>query len=245
MKSLCVGMGEVGKAHYNILSKVYEVHAWDLQGDYFYPPPSLGIEILHICIRYGKDFDAIVRDYMGQYQPKVVNVCTTVPPGTCEKLGPNVVHSTTRGLHPNLETGLLNITKHVGGPLSETVAEYFTKAGIECYAHKTAKTTELAHILNNLSYFASLMFADEMARICRAFGTDYWETVMLYTKTHNEGYAKLDHSSKMRMILTPPNGSVGGHCLRQNAEMLNPILEAAGVDAPLVARMARFGDLLQ
>lgn len=240
MKSLIVGMGEVGRAHYNILSKVYECHQWDLQGDYEFPPASLGIQILHIAIRYSPDFDTVVKDYAALYNPKIINVLTTVPPGTCEKLGQNVVHSTTRGLHPHLESGLLNITKHVGGPMAAYVAAYFSKAGINCVGHKQARTTELAHILNNLAYFNALMFSDEMARICRAFGTDYWETVMLYTKTHNEGYAALDHSSKMRMILTPPYGSVGGHCLRQNAEMLAPILSAAGIKAPLVEMMAKF-----
>lgn len=235
MKSLIVGMGEVGRAHFNLLSKVYECHAWDLQGDYECPPPSLGIEIIHIAIRHSKDFDSMVRDYTSLYNPKIVNVLTTVPPGTCEKLGMNVVHSTTRGLHPNLESGLLNITKHIGGPFSEMVADYFSRAGIMCRTHARAIDTEVAHLLNNAAYGVNIALADEMARICRKYGVDYYGSVMQYTHSHNEGYIKLGHMSKVRPILTPPGGKIGGHCVQMSAQMISD-----GLSTPLIDMVAKY-----
>lgn len=239
MKTLIVGAnGEVGRAHFNILSKFYDCHAWDLAGDYEFPPASNDFEILHIAIRHSKDFESIVRDYMALYNPKIVNVLTTVPPGTCERLGENVVHSTTRGLHPNLETGLLNIVKHIGGPYSEEVAAYFEKAGITCRAHALARETEVAHLLNNAAYGVNIVLADEMAKICRKHGVDYFSSVMLYTMSHNEGYEALGHgNTKRRMVLTPPNGKIGGHCVQMSAEMITD-----GENTPLIDRVAKYND---
>jgi UDP-N-acetyl-D-mannosaminuronate dehydrogenase len=236
MKTLVIGMGEVGRAHFNLLSKVYECHAWDLMGDYDFPPTSLGIEILHIAIRHSPEFEAIVKDYVGMYSPKVVNVLTTCPPGTCERLGNNVVHSTTRGLHPNLESGLLNITKHVGGPLANEVAAYFAKAGITCQTHALARETEFAHLANNAAYGVSIVLADELAKLARKHGVDYVSSVMGYTITHNQGYTALGHGmTKQRMVLTPPNGKIGGHCVQMSAQMLSD-----GENTPLIERVARF-----
>lgn len=236
MKTLIIGMGEVGKALYEILSPHYEVFTKDIDD---VDVPS-GIDIMHVCIRYSPDFLGVVRGYAERYSPGVIDVCSTVPPGTCEQIGPDAVHSTTRGLHPNLADGLKNIVKHVAGPKSEKVARYFSKAGVRCITHQRARTTELAHFLNNLSYGVSLMFADEMSRICRHYGVDYYEAVMQYTATNNEGFERLDHKTKRRMILTPPNGRIGGHCLTQNAEILGPILREAGVNAPMIEMLEKF-----
>lgn len=216
MKSLIVGMGEVGTAHYNILSKTYDVFKKDIE-DVELPND---FDIIHICIRYGPDFITNVDEYINKFSPDYINICSTVPPGTTEQFGGRAVHSTTRGLHPNLETGLLNIKKHIGGTYSKEIARYFERAGISCVAHTRARTTELAHILNNSAYGVNLMLADEMAKICRDYGVDYNEAVLEYTKTNNDGYERLDHKSKRRMVLMPPNGKIGGHCVVQSAQLI-------------------------
>lgn len=211
-------MGEVGRALYEVLNPFYEVHTKDLEDK----PIVDGIEIMHVCIRHTTDleFSTTVRDYSGQYRPRLINICTTVPPGTTERFGCPAVHSTTRGLHPNLAKGLQTITKHIGGNCAEEVASYFRRARVPCITHKRAITTEVAHLLNNIAYGVNLMFADEMAKICRIYGVDYYEAVMRYTETNNQGFAALDHTSKCRMILTPPNGKIGGHCVVMSANML-------------------------
>lgn len=236
MKSLVIGRGEVGKALVEILEPHYETYVKDLE-EIELPER---FDILHVCIRYSPDFLGVVRAYVDRFGPSIVNICSTVPPGTTERLGTNAVHSTTRGLHPNLVDGLRAHVKHIGGPKSDKVARYFAKAGIACHTHSRARTTELAHLLNNLSYGVNLMFADEMARICRQFGVDYYEAVMLYTETNNKGFERLDHRSKRRMILTPPGGHIGGHCIVQNAQILLPILEESGGNFPLVAAIAGY-----
>lgn len=257
MKTLIIGMGEVGRAHYDILSTTYPVSAYDIKtGWYHWGPgylastdkPAVGpFDIMHIATPWlGDDFIPMVEGYAKERKPKIISVLTTVPPETCRriegKLGIPTVHSTTRGLHPNLVTGLLNIMKHVGGTRSKDVAAYFQAAGIRCRSHQQAVTTELAHQLINIDYAVALAFADEKARICRQFGVDYVEAVMTYTMSHNDGFTQLDHRSKCRPILTPPNGRIGGHCLVQNAKMLAPILRDAGVSAPLVEMIEKYND---
>lgn len=226
-------MGEVGKALYEVLSPHYECHTKDLE-----PKELPQCDIMHVCIRHSQSFQEAVQGYISKVRPKIVNICTTVPPGTTEALGGNCVHSTTRGLHPKLALGLKTITKHIGGPKAAESARYFEKAGVPCVTHERAITTEVAHLLNNAHYAVNVAFADDMAAICRQFGVDYYEAVMHYTRTNNEGFSALDHKSKCRMILTPPGGRIGGHCLVQAAKML----KESGVSTPVIERLAVYND---
>lgn len=219
MRTLIIGAkGEVGKALSSILKRKYETYEKDIEE----ADIPEGLEIMHVCLRYSPDFLETVRHYIGLYKPRIINICTTVPPGTTSRIGKNAVHSTTRGLHPNLELGLRTFVKHIGGPYSELVADYFGKAGIRCVSHRRAETTELAHILDLYIYGVNVMAAQEAADLCRKYGVDYLQTVLAYGVTRNEGFSALDHESKCRMLLTPPNGPIGGHCVSQAAGLIPP-----------------------
>src|SRR5204862_464610 len=87
--------------------------------------------------------------------------------------------------------------------IMRSLGKEYERFGVRCVTHGNAKTTELAHILNNSAYGISLMFADEMAKLCREYGVDYYEAVMKYTETHNRGFRELDHPRLVRSILTP------------------------------------------
>lgn len=241
MRHLIIGhLGEVGRAHYELLKRRHEVYGIDKR-----EVPTAGeekkipqIDILHIAIRYDKEtFSDIIRGYVTQFKPRIVDILTTVPPRTTESFGPQFCHSTTRGLHPNLSEGLLAIPKHIGGPQSKVLAREFEAVGITCVVHKLARTTEVAHLLNNVAFGVNLMLADELAKVCRQYGVDYFESVMQYTQTNNLGFSALDHASKQRMILTPPQGRIGGHCVTQAANMLN----SHASSLPLIEALADYG----
>jgi UDP-N-acetyl-D-mannosaminuronate dehydrogenase len=252
VKTLIIGMGEVGRAHFDILNRRYETWGYDIRGGWTPPnkpgtfltnsdgsPRYKDFEVLHIATPFMDKFENMVANYAVEHETlKLISILTTVPPGTSRKVqeftSVPTCHSTTRGLHPNLEQGLRNIPKHAGGDGSDKLAFYFDAAGIKCAYHATAETTEVAHLLMNLEYAVLLAFADESARVCRLYGVDFIEAVIAYKGSYNHGFAKLGHPKKARPILTPPNGRIGGHCLVQNAEMLAPLLEKAGVDAPLI-----------
>lgn len=238
MRGLIVGaLGEVGAAHLSILKDKYETFGIDLKESK--ESEIKDIEILHIAIRYGESFIEEVQGYIRQFQPKLVNILSTVPPGTTEMVGPNAVHSTTRGLHPHLRDGLLHIPKHIGGPASRLVAGYFSEAGIPCITHKRARTTEVAHIAHLVNYGIQLVAADIDQNICRLGGVDYLESVIKYRETHNRGFRALDMDGKSRMVLVPPNGHIGGHCVIAAAKMA---IEHMGVKNPIVEVLAHYND---
>lgn len=221
--SVILGMGEVGSAHYEVLSKKYDVWGLDIKPELCKtnaqekePPVN---QILHVCIRYSDKFIKEVNAAIEVYKPSCINICTTVPPGTTEQLSLSACHSTTRGLHPNLKLSLLVITKHIGGGMAPELKNYFEYAGIPCEIHRQARTTELLHILNNTHYGVNLAFADEAAKLCREYGVDYY-AYMKYCETNNSGYSALDHRTKVRPILTPPGDKIGGHCVTMSANLI-------------------------
>jgi len=232
--SLILGCGEIGSAYYSIFSQKSQTYRLDLR-------PELSdkripkIEVLHVCLRHSENFQDTVTAAVKKYRPAVINNMSTVPPGTTEKLGNNAVHSTTRGLHPNLKDSILAAKKHIGGPKALELAEYFAHFGIQTVTHAKAKTTELAHILSNTLYGVQIMYADEMDKLCRQYGVDYFEAVQLYSMTHNEAYSALGLQSKYRPILSPPGGRIGGHCVTQGAALI-----PENIRGPLLSRLATF-----
>ena len=228
--SVVLGMGEVGRALANVLSSEYQIVGKDIE------PAELPERcmVLHVCLRYGPTWLKTVLDVASHCRPTIIDVCSTVPPGTTETLGGNACHSTTRGLHPNLEGSTMAFVKHIGGPRAWMLAEYYAKAGVATVKHAKAKTTELAHILSNTLYGVNIMYADEMYGLCRKYGVDYNEAVTHYTMTSNEGYAKLGYSSKMRFVLIPPNGKIGGHCVAHGARLI-----PADMRGPMLESLAR------
>jgi len=221
LTSLVVGMGEVGKSLFTVLAGHYDIWAIDLDPKLsFTDEAPETFDVMHICIRYDESFEKACKAYVEKYKPTYINVCTTAPVGTTEAVfGPVAVHSTTRGLHPNLSEGLRKIPKHVGGGLSTFFKSYFELAGIQCVTHQKSKTTELLHILNNCHYGINLMFANEAAELCREYGVDYADW-MRYGQTNNEGYIALGHPSKVRPVLTPPGEKIGGHCVTMSAGLI-------------------------
>lgn len=236
--SVVLGMGEVGSALAKVLArnKALKVYTKDLADAEI---PS-GAEVLHICLNFvalGKTkWLELVRGYVKAYKPRLIDICSTVSPGTTSELGRDASHSTTRGLHPHLEAGLLNIAKHVGGPRAKELAAYYAAAGVRCMTHGSPNTTEVAHLAHLLDYGIQLMSADMRQAFCRQENVDYIEAVTKYTETHNSGFMALDMPSKVRMNLTPPNGRIGGHCTVQAAN----IAIDCGFEHPLVSILAGY-----
>ena len=241
--SVVVGMGEVGSSLANILEhagqKVFRKDIAEAE------IPS-GCGVLHLCLNYaalGKEkWLELARHYIALYKPALVDVCSTTPPGTTRLLGRIACHSTTRGLHPHLEAGLLNIAKHVGGPRAKDLAAYYAASGIRCMTHGSPDTTEAAHLAHLIDYGIQLITADWGQAFCRQANVDYIEAWTKYRDSHNSGFLALDMPSKVRMNLTPPGGRIGGHCIRQAAQIVLDAGYSFSRLQPLVELLARYND---
>jgi UDP-N-acetyl-D-mannosaminuronate dehydrogenase len=224
MKGLILGAGEVGGAYYEVLRNRWPVWRRDVKPGLSDRKIPKKLDILHVCLRFDEHFEATVGEYAERHRVGLINVMSTVPPGTTDDLGVQmrltVTHSTTRGLHPNLAQFIRVTPKHIGGSGAEAVAAYFRAAGVECITHPKACTTELAHILGNVAFAAAAAFADEAEALCREYGVDYYDAVMRYAETHNLGYERMGMKSKMRPVVWPAGGRIGGHCFVQNAQLI-------------------------
>ena len=232
-KHLVLGVGEIGSAYYKLLSPHYRVFRKDIdpaRSDKKFPR---SVDVIHICLRYGDEFHTIVRQALDRFKPGLINVMTTTPPGTCETIDPYAVHSTTRGLHPSLDQFIRHTAKHYGGPRAAEVAELFN--GIiypPPILHPFAKTTELCHIASNTQYAASILYADELEKLFRHYGVD-WFDFERYSASHNDGFAAMGYSSKFRPVLHPSGGRLGGHCIAPNARLVPKELRG-----PIMSRIA-------
>jgi len=252
---LIIGNGEVGGAHFRNLTKAYlrqvfikdkgpEVKGEDGFEYHLKPEDTKYLLIATQCDPKNMgEFYSMVKEYCDQFQPKIVDILTTTPPGTCRAIqgmvkGIEINKSSTRGMHPNLEEFLIDIPKHIGGPSAKELEAMYEGAGWKTILHEKPVTVELAHILNNIIYGINIIAADEAARICREYSVDYVE-IMKYRQSQNEGFIKAGWPSKVSPILLPLNGGkVGGHCVSYCANIVSKD------KYPLTNILARYNDNL-
>jgi UDP-N-acetyl-D-mannosaminuronate dehydrogenase len=194
-------------------------------------------DMMHVCIPFfgAERFCEDVSYYMKVYPSRHIIIYSTVLPGTCEKLGENVVHSPVEGRHPNLIDGFKTFTRLVGGKCAKEVGDFYKKNGLNVETFEDAKVTELGKILSTTRYGLNILFAAEEEALCKRFGLKFEEVVLGYQKMYNEGYKKLGEERFVQQTLTPPVGKIGGHCVVPNAKLLEEISESE-----LIKLLAKF-----
>lgn len=214
MKSLILGAGEIGTALHTVLVQKYVTYLEDEN-----PTIRDGIEILHICFPWTKRFEDWVRTYRSQYHPQIVVVHSTVPVGTCRRLG--VIHSPVVGQHSDLEKSLKVFTKFIGGigPEVDVVAEYFLRVGLKVYICRQPETTELAKLLSTTYYGLLVEYAKEAECLCRDDGVPFAEAYTLFQEASNEGFREMGRPDLVRPVLVPIQQTINGHCVLPNAEL--------------------------
>ena len=229
-RTILIGFGEVGRAHFNVLKKAYPgkifykdkgPELYDSEGK-VWESDGMGFDLMLIATQCDpanmEPFYKMVDSYDVWYCPRHIDVLTTTPVGACEeiqrRLGDdvNVTRSSIRGMHPHLDKFLLDIPKHIGGPGKEEMKAYYEAAGITCVLHEKARLVEFSHKWNNIVYGTNVMIADECAQNAREEGIDYCE-FLKYRETNNTGFIKAGYPSKVSPILYPSGGKIGGHCV--------------------------------
>lgn len=253
-RSILIGFGEVGQAHFKNLNKVYADNIYykdkgeqiyNSQGKKVSLSADFDFDLMLVATQCDPEnmgpFYQMVVDYANQYKPKHIDILTTTPCGTTENLEVflphiNITKSTIRGMHPYLDKFLRDIPKHIGGPSAEVIKEYYEQAGIPCVCHAKSRATELFHVLNNSDYGVAIMKAKENYDLCRKFGISYMEWLK-YKQSNNDGFIKAGYPDKVSPILTPPDGRIGGHCVSYSATTINK-----DIRGPLMDMLANYNN---
>jgi UDP-N-acetyl-D-mannosaminuronate dehydrogenase len=216
-KHLIIGAGQIGSSLYKVLSPHYDVFVIDkkdaLEGNF---------DVMHVCFPPVKNFVSIVKNYIKQYNPKLVIIHSTVPVGVTKKISTELaVHSPIRGVHPELHKGIKTFVKYFGGSKSKEAAKIFSDIGIETMILKSPETTELLKILDTTYYGWNIIFAKEVKNICDKFGVDFEEVHVIPNQHYNEGYKKMGKGHFTRPVLKHMPGKIGGHCVVPNCDLLD------------------------
>jgi len=214
---LVIGLGEVGTALHSVLGGKYPVFTKDLGGE----SDISSAQILHIAFPYDRNFTYEVKRYIGKYAPGLVIVYSTVPIGTCNKIGEKIVHSPVEGRHPNLADSLLKFPRWLG--CSDLESLEIARGVWEPLNPKirtlgASEHSEWLKLRSTAKYGVNIAWTDYEARISEKLGMDF-EELQLFDTDYNEFYK--DDPAIQRYILDPPNGEIGGHCIRENSILLD------------------------
>lgn len=215
MKNLVIGYGEIGKAITAILNCDYM--------DINVVPPEEQYDVIHVCFPYNDDFVVQVNEYKEQYGASLVVIHGTVKVGITSQI-PDAVYSPCRGVHPHLEKGIRTFVKYFGGEMAEAAASIFREKNIACVAltdDRASQTLEASKLWDTTQYGINILVEKEIYKYCQENNVDFEIVYTAFNQTYNRGYDKLDMPQYKKYVLKHVEGEIGGHCIRQNAKLIN------------------------
>lgn len=199
-----------------------------------------GVDILHICIPFTKDFLKIAKREIKRIKPKLTIIHSTVAPGTTKKLIFSlpknlkmIVHSPIRGDHPYLYKGIKTFIKYIGAEnkkAAKLAENHFESLGIKTRTFCPSTITEIGKLFDTSYYGLCIAWHGEMEKFCKKFKVDFKKAVTDFNQTYKEGYLKLKRDNVIRPTLHPPKGYIAGHCIIPNAEILRKYFKSEGID---------------
>lgn len=211
-KSIIIGAGEVG-------SSLREV----IGGDLHDPQKELYAfgycDFLHICFPYHDNFVNNVMDYQNKFSAGLTIIHSTVPIGTSRKCC--AIHSPIRGVHPHLAEGIRTFVKFFGGTRAREAADYFEQFDIETITTENAEDTEAMKLWDTTQYGLMILINRHIKKWCDENKVDFNIVYTWANQTYNSGYNELGRPEVARPYLKYTEGPIGGHCVRQNAHLLD------------------------
>jgi UDP-N-acetyl-D-mannosaminuronate dehydrogenase len=211
-KIVVVGLGEVGRPLFELMSQYHDTVGVDLAPTGHVP----GVDVLHICFPFEiPDFIGETARYIELYRPSLTVVNSTVGIGTtraiAKRTGTPVVNSPIRGKHARMLEELHLYTKFIGAMDAESgerAARHFQSVGMKIRILSSPEASELAK-LTETTYFGLLIaWAQEVERYCDSTGADYNEVIAFY-----------DEIKYLPSVQYFP-GIIGGHCVMPNIKIL-------------------------
>lgn len=239
-KVTVVGLGEVGKPLFELVSRHHDVTAVDIAP----VPPLKRSDVLHVCYPFQiKDFVGETAKYIERFNPAVTIINSTVGIGTtrqiAERTGAMVVNSPVRGKHVRMLEEIQIYTRFIGAmspEAGERAASHFQSLGMKTKVLGSPEATELAKLTETTYFGLMIAWAQEVERYCDRIGQDYREVTSFYDE----------------IKFFPPvkyfPGVIGGHCVMPNIEILKGFEKSAILDAiqasnrTKIEREARLGE---
>ena len=228
MKDVVVGLGEIGKPMFKLISKSVKTVGYD-KNTKLNPKSNqkymeLPTRFIHICIPFNKFFYSNLKKSTGKFSPKSIVIHSTISPGTTSwlqaKFNIPVIYSATRGVHKRMLRDLRRYTKFFAiqknAPDAKWASSQFSllmrKAGVKTKRMSNPLTLELGKIVCDTSYYGWLINYAQISQI-----------IALKNKVdYNEMWSFADEIHKFlgnRPIMFP--GNIGGHCVIPNLELIN------------------------
>ena len=223
MADILIGLGQIGRAIEDIIGPVMTHDTNTLNGIVHTNKP---IRFMHIAIPYSEDFVKIVQDYAAGFEFQEnggVIVYSTVPIGTCRKIGPNVAHSPVEGKHPRLTNSILSSVRWVGSEnleLRENVGNFWARYVKQVRLVESSDFTEFLKLRSTSKYGINIVWTDYESKVAQEIKMPF-AYVKEFDKHYNDLYKRLKLPQYRRYILDPPNGVCGGHCVKPNAKLLD------------------------
>lgn len=218
-----VGLGEVGKPLFEILSECYSTTGVDIA-----PPPRVHkADVLHICIPFEvRDFVGETARYIEMFRPDLTVVNSTVGVGTtrqiAERTGTAVVNSPVRGKHVRMREEMYHYQKFIGAmdpATGEAAARHFQTAGLKTKVLSTPEATELAKLTETTYFGLMIAWAQELERYCDESGANYEEIISFYEEI------------KFFPTVKYFPGVIGGHCVMPNIKILRKFTQSDMLEA--------------
>src|SRR5690606_37553242 len=131
------------------------------------------------------------------YAATLVVVHSTVPVGTCDRLG--AVHSPVRGRHPHLAEGVRRFVKHFAGERAAEAAAIFERCSVPVAVHgRRAAATEAGKLWELAQYGLQVVIEKQIHEWCEREGVDFDVVYTRFAQTYNDGYDTLGEPQFIR-----------------------------------------------
>lgn len=222
-KVVVVGLGEIGKPLFQLISRHYEAVGVDIS-----PVGRIDqVGVMHVCYPFQiADFMGVTARYIEYFRPELTVINSTVSVGTtraiAERTGTAVVNSPVRGKHVRMLEEIQHYTKFVGAvdPVAgDQAARHFQSIGMKTMVLSSPEATELAKLTETTYFGLMIAWAQELERYCDQSGANYEEIVSFYDE----------------IKFFPPvkyfPGVIGGHCVMPNISILSTFKESVVLEA--------------
>ena len=228
MKDAVIGLGEIGKPIFKLVSKSVKTVGYDKNTKLIPKSNQKYVEIptrfLHICIPYNKAFNSNIKKSVTKFSPKGIVIHSTIQPKTTSQLQSKfnipVIYSPTRGVHKRMLYDLKRYTKFFAieknAPNAKWAGSQFSllmkKASVKTKRVSDPVTLELAKIVCDTSYYGWLINYAQISQIIASkYKVDYDEMWSFADEIHKF----LGNRPKMLP------GFIGGHCVIPNLELMD------------------------